>query len=127
MGRFDPQSEGGNIRHHHVIQGSVLGNQGGLHGGAQGHHMIRIDADHRQLPQALRGKGARGRHPGRAADQNQPVDILGLHPGIRDRPVQRQRHALNQRGRDLLKAAAGQGQVNLMRAQLRGNPHFGCC
>ena len=101
--RLQPKREGRDVIEHQIAK--LTGEDAGLHGGANRHHLIGIDS----LTGLERDQGAHQllhhRHAGGAAHQNHLVDVLGRQGGISQRPLHRSQQAIQQIGAEGLEAA----------------------
>ena len=91
---LEAQRQRGDVEQQHVLD--LAGQHAGLDRGADGHHLVRVDALVRLLAGQLAHQLLHHRHAGRAADQHDLVDLAGLQPGVLERLPERGRAALDQ-------------------------------
>ncbi len=109
----------------HVDQQDVLAvalDDAGLHGGADGHDLVRVHGLVRFLAAGqLLDQVLDGRHTGRTADQHHMVDAAHADAGVGQHVVERGAAAAQQVGGHLLEVGAGQGLVQVHRGAVRGH------
>ena len=88
----------------------------GLDGGADRDHLVRVDPLVRVLAKELLHLRHHCRHPGRAADQDNLVDVGRRHPGVLQGVLRGSHRALDQVYDKLLQFGACQGHRQVLRA-----------
>jgi len=105
---LQPQRQRGHVQQQHV--GALTGQHCGLDGRAQGHHLVGVDG---HVGVLTAGEAAdqrlHGRDPGRAADQDHLVQVVGGHLGVAHRLLHRPQAALDQVLGELLELGPGEG------------------
>ena len=83
---LQPERQRNHIEQQPVVTGGTVASQQiGLHGGAERHHLIRIDVGQRRLAEQIGDRLADMRHPRRTANQHHALDVRRLQTGIAQR------------------------------------------
>ena len=109
-----PSDSGGDVQQHDVLD--VAGEHAALNGCADGDALIRVDALVRLLAGDALHRVLHGGNAGRAADQNDLVDVLGGEAGVAQRLIHRTDGLFDQICRQLVELRAGDGHVEVQRA-----------
>ena len=114
---LDAEGERGDVEEQHVLDLAL--EDAGLQGGADGDDLVGVDALVGLLAaeQVLDDLGDRG-HPGRAADEDDVVDLVDRDAAVLEDGLERRLGAVEQVGGELLELAAGQLLLEVQRAGL---------
>ena len=81
--RLDPERQRSDVKQHHILD--LASEHRALDGGAQRHHLVRIDALVRVLAEDLLGHGLHSGHARRTADEHNLVNLRRLQPRVLER------------------------------------------
>jgi hypothetical protein len=94
---LDAERERQHVEQQHLVFGSAAGQQIGLDGGAQRHHLVGIDGGERLAPEQLGHVAADERHTRRAAHQDHAVDLVRPDAGVAQGALDGAARALRER------------------------------
>ena len=113
-GDLHAQGKGGHVGDDHVVDRLVAGDEPGLHGRAQGHDLVRVEAVLRLLAELGHQALDDGRHARGAADEEHLVDVVDFQAGVAQGAADRQVDPLQDvlgPGLELLAADHGLGRA----------------
>ena len=113
--RLEAQRQRGHVEQQHVLD--FAAQHAGLDGGANRHHLIRVDALVRLLAGQLAHQLLHHRHARRAAHQHDLVDLAGLQAGIAQHGLERAAGAVEQAVGELLELGAAQAVAQVLGAR----------
>ena len=88
---LDAERQRDDVEQQHLVAPPLARQQVGLHGGAEGDHLVRIDVRERLLAEELRDVPPHGGHARGAADEDDAVELLGLEARVLERAPARRR------------------------------------
>ena len=115
---LDAERQRGDVEQQHVLD--VAAQHAGLDGGADGDDLVGVDRLVRLLAGEADDEVLHGGHAGRAADEDDVVQVALGDAGVLERLLERDAAALDEVGRHLLELGAAERLVEVQRAVGRG-------
>ena len=113
--RLDAEGERRHVEQQKVLD--VAREDAALDRRADRHHLVGVDPLVRLLPEELLDELLDSRHPGLTADQDDLVDVLGLHARVLERLFARTRRAVDDVFDELLELGSRELQLEMLRAR----------